>query len=110
MPTTVITGGAGFLGVRLAARLQALGEQVVLFDHQFPAPALAHLSAGYETIVGDVSDFEQVRAAIARIRPDGIVHLAAILSGQSERDPALAFRVNVAGVFNVLEAARREGV
>jgi threonine 3-dehydrogenase len=107
---TLITGGAGFLGVRLAARLQALGEQVVLFDRQFPPPALAGLAAGYEPVVGDVSDFEQVRAAIARTRPDGIVHLAAILSSQSERDPALAFRVNVAGVFNVLEAARREGI
>src|SRR5439155_16895187 len=41
---------------------------------------------------------------------DGVVHLAAVLSGQSETDPALAFDVNLLGTFNVLEAARRNGV
>src|SRR5438132_7192151 len=110
MPTTLITGGSGFLGVRLATRLLALGERVVLFDRRFVPAALADLATRCETIEGDIADFERVRAAVAQARPDGIVHLAAILPGHSERDPAHAFQVNVAGAFNVLEAARREGV
>jgi nucleoside-diphosphate-sugar epimerase len=110
MPTTLITGGGGFLGVRLAARLQAQGEQVVLFDRHFAPAALAMLAAGYEALEGDVTDADRVRQVVATVRPAGIVHLAAILSGQSEVDPSLAFAVNVAGTFHVLEAARGAGV
>jgi nucleoside-diphosphate-sugar epimerase len=110
MPTTLITGGAGFIGVRLAARLQALGEKVVLLDRRFAPEATAGLAADTEMTEGNTSDFEGLRRVVAAVKPDGIVHLAAILSGQSEGDPALAFTVNVAGLFNALEAARREGV
>jgi nucleoside-diphosphate-sugar epimerase len=108
--TTLITGGSGFLGSRLAARLQERGERVVLLDRRFEPAALAGLAPGYETIEADVTSFEQVQRAVAGVRPRGIVHLAAILSGQCEVDPALAFAINVGGTFNVLESARRVGV
>lgn len=110
MPTTLITGGSGFIGVRLAARLQALGERVVLLDRRFAPEAMTGLAPETETIEGDTTNFEGLRRVVAAVKPDGIVHLAAILSGQSEGDPALAFTVNVAGLFNALESARREGV
>lgn len=110
MTTTLITGGGGFIGVRLAARLQAAGQRVVLFDRRFEPAPLAGLCPETETIEGDVTSFDAVRRAVAAARPDGIVHLAAILSGQCEGDPALAFAINVGGTFNALEAARREGV
>lgn len=108
--TTLITGGAGFIGVRLAARLQAIGERVVLLDRRFAPEALAGLAADTEMIEGDTTSFEGLRRVVASVKPEAIVHLAAILSGQSEGDPALAFTVNVAGLFNALESARREGV
>lgn len=110
MPTTLITGGAGFIGARLAARLRAAGQHVVLFDRRFDPSVLAGLDAGIETIEGDVTSFERVHAVVAATRPDSIVHLAAILSGQCEVDPTLAFQINVGGTFNLLEAARREQV
>ncbi len=110
MSTTLITGGAGFLGVRLAARLQAQGERVVLVDRHFPPAALSGLAPGFELLDGDVTSFERVREVVRTSRPDGIVHLAAILSGQCEVDPVLAFRINVGGTFHVLEAARQVGV
>ncbi|HEX5417684.1 MAG TPA: NAD(P)-dependent oxidoreductase [Chloroflexota bacterium] len=108
--TTLITGGSGFIGVRLAARLQAVGERVVLVDRRFDPDGLAKLQPGYEAIESDVTSFEKVLGLVEAIRPDGIVHLAAILSGQCEKDPAAAFAINVAGTFHVLEAARRSGV
>ena len=89
MPTTLITGGSGFIGVRLAARLQALGERVVLLDRRFAPEAMVGLAADIEAIEGDTTNFEGVRRVVAAVKPDGIVHLAAILSGQSEGDPAL---------------------
>jgi len=108
--TTLITGGSGFIGVRLAARLQAVGERVVLVDRRFDPDGLAKLQPGYEAIESDVTSFEKVFGLISSIRPAGVVHLAAILSGQCETDPAAAFAINVAGTFHVLESARRNGV
>lgn len=110
MGTTLITGGAGFIGTRLARRLREQGERIVLFDRRFTPEALAGLEDAGETVEGDIANFARVSEVVAAARPDGIVHLAAILSGQCEVDPALAFQINVGGVFNVLEAARRSGV
>ncbi len=110
MSTTLITGGGGFIGVRLARVLSGAGERVVLFDRRFDSAALAGLAAGVEAIEGDVTSFEQVHRAIAGSRAGGIVHLAAILSSQCEDDPLLAFQINVSGTFHVLEAARQAGV
>lgn len=104
-----MTGGSGFLGTRLARLLRAEGESVVLFDRRFVAEALEGL-AECETIEGDVANAETVLQAVSMVRPSGIVHLAAILSGQCEIDPLLAFQINEVGTFNVLDAARRAGV
>lgn len=106
MPRTLVTGGGGFIGVRLSQRLLDVGYEVVAADRAFPydPPARA------ERRELDITD----RAALWRLiddsKADGIVHLAAVLSGVSEADPALAFDVNVLGTFNVLEGARRSGI
>ena len=100
----LVTGGAGFLGVRLARLLADAGERVVLLDRAFPK------DTGFEQREGDVTDRAGLWRTIEELRPDGIVHLAAILSGQSESDPARAFDINVGGTVNVLEGARRNGV
>lgn len=110
MSTTLITGGGGFIGVRLAARLRGAGQRVVLFDRRFEPSALASLGSDIETFEGDVARFDDVHRVVAAIHPSTVVHLAAILSGQCEVDPVLAFAINVGGTFNALEAARREGV
>jgi nucleoside-diphosphate-sugar epimerase len=108
--TTLITGGAGFIGTRLARLLRAEGERVVLFDRAFVPDALEGLGGECVTVEGDVRDSETVIRVVSDVRPDGIVHLAAILSGQCEVEPARAFQINVGGTFNVLEAARQTGV
>lgn len=98
MPTTLVTGGAGFIATRLARLLEEAGHRVVLAD-RVAKPGVQAL---------DVTDRSAVFAAVEGM--DGVVHLAAVLSGQSELDPTLAFDVNVLGTFNVLEGARRAGV
>lgn len=106
----LITGGGGFLGVRLARRLVEAGHQVCLFDRRFEPATLAETGTVQEVVEGDIADGVAVTALVKRLRPEGIVHLAAILSGQCERDPSLAFAINLAGTFHVLEAARLAGV
>ncbi|HEV8637600.1 MAG TPA: NAD(P)-dependent oxidoreductase [Chloroflexota bacterium] len=108
--TVLITGGGGFLGVRLAKRLIEAGHAVVLLDRAFPEAYAQLAPTGAERRTGDVTDRAELWRTIEAVRPSGVVHLAAVLSAVSETDPALAFDVNVLGTFNVLEGARRVGV
>ena len=107
---TLITGGGGFIGRLLARQLIEAGHRVTLLDRQFTSEGLAVAGVIDETIEADIADGPRIISEVERLRPDGIVHLAAILSNQCELDPPLAFAVNVGGVFNVLEGARRAGV
>lgn len=111
----VITGGAGFIGRRLARRILELGElagpdgrpeevaEVVLFD---VAEAEGLDDPRIRTVAGDVSDFAQVERLIGG-DAGSIFHLAAIVSAQAEEDYDLGMRINLDGTRNVLEAARR---
>lgn len=112
----VITGGAGFIGRRLALRLLELNaltdaagrerpvERIVLFDRAAPDPRLLH-DPRVEAVIGDIGDPEQVRAVIA---PDtgAVFHLAAVVSAGAEEDFDLGMTVNLQGTMNVLAAAR----
>jgi nucleoside-diphosphate-sugar epimerase len=107
---TLITGGGGFIGRLLAGQLIEAGHRVSLLDRQFTSEGLAVAGEIGEAIEADITDGPRIIAEVERLKPDGIVHLAAILSNQCEVDPPLAFAVNVGGMFNVLEGARRAGV
>jgi nucleoside-diphosphate-sugar epimerase len=106
----VITGGGGFIGARLARTLLARGTlagqkitRLVLVDQAFPElPEEARL----ETLAGDISDPAFAARAIAP-DSDSIFHLAAVVSGAAEADFDLGLRVNLEGIRNVLECARR---
>lgn len=110
----VITGGAGFLGLRLARRLLdgrkltgASGEpesidRIVLVD-----VALAPLEDARVTrIVGDIADPALVAQALGN-DTDSVFHLAAVVSGQAEADFDLGMRVNLDATRALLEACRR---
>jgi nucleoside-diphosphate-sugar epimerase len=110
----VITGGAGFIGKKLASALLARGaletasgrqtiERLTLFDvtHAEGLPEDARLAS----IAGDITDLAQVHQAI-RDDVGGVFHLAAIVSANAEEDFDLGMRVNLEGTRNVLEACR----
>src|SRR5262245_27784268 len=113
----LITGGAGFLGKALAARLLQRGhlistegrderiDQITLTDvmtaEGFDDPRIAQMA-------GDVAD----RALLGRIittRTTAIFHLAAVVSGQAEADFDLGMRVNLDGTRALLEVCRGAG-
>jgi nucleoside-diphosphate-sugar epimerase len=54
----------------------------------------------------DVTDRAALRNICEGLEIDAVVHMAAILSAKGERDPLLAWRVNVTGLVNALEVAR----
>ena len=110
----LITGSAGMVGRRLAERLAREGQcagkaidRLTLTD-VVPAslpPELADRAAIRIEDAGDAA----VAKELAALRPDLIFHLAAIISGEAERDFDKGYRVNLDGMLNLLEAIRHEG-
>jgi nucleoside-diphosphate-sugar epimerase len=110
----VITGGAGFIGKKLASALLARGtletasgrqtiERLTLFD-VVRAEGLAE-DARLTSIAGNITDFAEVHRAI-RDDVGGVFHLAAIVSANAEEDFDLGMRVNLEGTRHVLDACR----
>lgn len=111
MSRNLITGGTGLVGIHLARRLLADGEEVVLFQRQADLPrGAADLAGRVEISCGDVGEWVHVFDAVRRHRVDCIYHAAAVLSAGCEASAASGFRTNVGGTLNVLEAARLLGV
>ena len=99
---TLITGGAGSVGRQLVEMFAAAGRPVRVFD--LPMMDFTGLEDrdGIEIARGDITDSDGVRAAVSGV--DAVLHLAAILPPNSERDRDLTFRVNVAGTQNIIDA------
>lgn len=104
----LITGGNGFLGFEVASRLAARGDSVVALDAAI-TPPLSDLEA-VTPILCDITDRDAVAEALARHRPDAVVHLAAIVGvPASLASPHETVRVNIAGSLNLFEAMAAVG-
>lgn len=99
-----ITGGGGFIGRAMAARLRGAGHEVRCVDHATEhADALAAIGA--ELVVADVTDPSAVGAALDGL--DVVVHTAAIVAESGDWDVFRA--VNVEGARNAATAAEAGG-
>lgn len=113
----VITGGAGFIGFRLAKRLLELKEltgpngnkqvidAITLFDVGEPPEQLQKEGVTITTVTGDISDGPTVRKLIDR-DDISVFHLASVVSGEGEKNFNLALQVNLDGSRHVMEAMR----
>ncbi len=103
----LVTGAQGQIGSALVPALRArYGTEAVLASDIRP-PREAASEGPFLTL--DCSDLDAVAAAVMRHEADTIYHLAAILSAVGERDPRLAYRVNLGTLWSVLEVARVHG-
>lgn len=108
----LITGGAGFIGPKIAEKLVARGELVRVYDRLSTGNVsnIAGLikTGGVELVRGDVLDPRGVADAA---KGCGLIyHLAAQSSVPvSTADPLEDMRANVEGTVNVLNAAKGEG-
>jgi len=85
-----VTGASGLFGHGLAQ----------VFGSRHTVAALTHEDV-------DITDAEQVREVVAGLRPDVVIHSAAIRDPDTaELNPARAFQVNYHGTRHVTEAAR----
>ena len=114
----LITGGAGFIGSNLAARLleQLPDARITVFDNlarrgsEHNVRWLKQLpgAARLEIVQGDIRNAAQVNTAVRDAAE--IYHLAAqVAVTTSVSNPLRDFETNALGTFHVLEAARRSG-
>lgn len=115
-PTTLITGGAGFVGCNLAHRLLAAGRRVRVLDNLSRPGVEQNLQwlrqqhgNLLEFVRADVRDAAAVAQAMAGVQQ--VFHFAAqVAVTTSLENPREDFDVNALGTLNVLEAARSRPV
>jgi UDP-glucose 4-epimerase len=108
--TTLITGGAGYIGSHIVHELVDSGETVIAVDDlstgfRSALPSVAPL------FVGDCGDQKLIAALIDKHRISAIIHLAgSIVVPDSVRDPLSYYRNNTVNTRNLIEVAAKCGV
>ncbi|MFW2332960.1 UDP-glucose 4-epimerase GalE [Ilumatobacter sp.] len=107
--STLVTGGAGYIGAHTVRALRAADRPVVVLDTLELSTADAVLGA--DLVVGDIADEALVESVCRDHDVDTIVHFAAYKNvGESMAEPSKYFRNNVDGTVHLLDAAARAGV
>ncbi|WP_333835430.1 UDP-glucose 4-epimerase GalE, partial [Rubrimonas sp.] len=109
MTRVLVTGGGGYIGSHACKRLAECGYEPVTFDN---------FSTGWRDAVrfgpmieGDLLDPTSVAAAFENVRPEAVLHFAALSQvGESVAQPGRYWRNNVGGTLNLLEAMRDAAV
>lgn len=92
----VVTGGSGRLGRSVVQALSDAGDEVISIDR-------VRAGLGVREIEADLLDAAATAALFTELRPDAVVHLAAIAVPGSLPDPEI-FSINTSLAWNVLEA------
>ena len=106
-PTVLVTGALGQIGTELVSALRKRhGSDSVIASDIREIEGHPVINNG-PFLTADVLDKEALELIIDENNVDIIYHLAAILSATGEKNPALCERVNIGGLVNVLELARK---
>ncbi len=102
MKKILITGAFGQIGSELKSYLRTLygNENVISSNYE-----VMHDTGPFELV--DVTHYQHIEDAVVKHNIDTIIHLAALLSAVGEETPTLAWKINMNGLFNVLEVARK---
>ena len=103
-----IIGGTGFIGHRLVRLLAARGQTVTCMDINPGAHSFADLGKKVTSVRGDVTQFDDVMAAMSAAKPERVVNLSYFIG--SDHAPHVAMKLNILGMDNCFEAARLLGV
>src|ERR1700736_526891 len=106
----LVVGGAGYIGSICAEVLLDEGHDVSIFDNLVEGPPSA-VDPRATFFAGDLANRSTVEDALAKHRPDAVMHFAAsALVGESMQDPGKYFRNNVANGQNLLDAMLAQNI
>ena len=109
--TVLVTGHTGFKGSWLSKILIMAGANVVGYSLEPPTEpnlfSILDLSENMTSIIGDVRDFDRLKAVFDKYKPEIVFHLAAQPRVRySYKEPRYTYDVNVLGTVNVCECIR----
>lgn len=107
----LITGHTGFKGTWLCRILVNTGADVCGYSLAAPSKPNLFEMAGLEdkisSVIGDVRDYDALKAVFDEFQPEIVLHLAAQpIVRDSYKDPKYTYEVNVLGTVNMLECVR----
>ncbi|MFN8286751.1 MAG: NAD-dependent epimerase/dehydratase family protein [Chitinophagales bacterium] len=105
--TILVTGASGQIGTELVLALRKIYKNVIASDLKEPS---AELKEGGEYLRLDVLYKNGLADAVKRFGVNQIYHLAAILSATGEKNPELAWRINMKGLRNILDVSTDAGL
>ncbi|MGY5858393.1 MAG: NAD-dependent epimerase/dehydratase family protein [Candidatus Thorarchaeota archaeon] len=105
MTRFLVTGSYGQIGTELVGALRKKygGKNVIASGRKKP-PKILTKDGPYLHL--DILDPNQIHSMLVDNDIDIVIHNASVLSGVGEQNPQLAYRTNVEGAYNILEAAR----
>jgi UDP-glucose 4-epimerase len=103
--SVLVIGGMGSIGSFVTRRLVEMGLEPIVYARHKNLLFLSDIEAKFIWAQGDVLDPEALLRTIRQYKVERVIHMAALLSVQSEANPEKAVRVNVEGTANVLNAA-----
>lgn len=108
MEKILVIGSSGQLGSELTIALNALYGEANIITADLHQPKNDGIHPYFKKL--DVLDKKSLSEIVVKYKITQIYHLAAILSATGERQPGLAWHVNIDGLMNVLDVSRDQKV
>lgn len=107
MKNVLVIGATGQIGSELTMELRSrYGNSHVVAGYIIGAEPKGVLKDSGPSAIADVTDADAVAKVVRDYQIDTIYNLAALLSVVAERNPRLAWKIGIDGLWNVLEVAR----
>jgi UDP-glucose 4-epimerase len=102
----LVAGGNGFLGAHVVRQLVENKNEVISFDINPISEYNADIKHEITFIKGDITDASSILDAVQHYHVNRVVHLASMVTLATQNNPDMAYKLNVGGLLNTLEAAR----